>query len=326
MRSPISIVLQLPAEPVSAREWPIRSSTFSLASHLAMPEPSQSDALPLTVVEADHGWGGLGLGELLRHRELLYFFAWRDIIVRYKQTELGVAWAVLQPLITTGVFVVLFGLLFGKGQEPTVPEVPYALSTFCAMLVWQMFAESSTRSSESLLQAQLLISKVYFPRVMLPMSAVLAGLVDFCVGTVVLVLMMVGYCWAPSWPLAAAPLFLLMAIVASLSVGLWLSALSAIYRDFRYAQPFVVRLGLFVSPVFFAVADPRFADLPDWALFVYGLNPMAGAIEGFRWSVLGTAYPPSPLLLVPSILMTLVLFFSGLKFFRHMEGTIVDVI
>ena len=291
-----------------------------------MPDSSQSDALGLTVVEADRGWGGLGLAELWGYRELLLFFAWRDIKVRYKQTELGAAWAILQPLITTGVFVVLFGILFGKENVPTVEGVPYALSTFCAMLTWQLFAESSTRSSESLIQAQLLISKVYFPRVLLPMAAVLAGLVDFAVALVVLVLMMIGYLWAPSWSLVVAPLFLLMAIVASLSVGLWLSALSAIYRDFRYAQPFLVRLGLFVSPVFFTVSDVRFNDLPNWAFVVYGLNPMAGAIEGFRWSVLGTGSPPSALILVPSIVMTVVLFFSGLRFFRHMEGTIVDVI
>jgi len=287
--------------------------------------------LPLTLIRSGVGWQPIDLAELWRYRELLYFFTWRDIKVRYKQTELGAALAIIQPLLTTGVFVVLFGLLMGEGGEPTVPGVPYALCTFCAMLPWQLFAESLVRSSESLIEGQNLITKVFFPRILLPLSAVLTGLADFAIGLVVLVVMIGCYHFSgtwpfvPSWALLTLPLFVLLAVVASLAVSLWLSALSAIYRDFRYAQPFLVRLGFFVSPVVYAAARLE-GKLSDWALAVYSLNPMVGVIEGFRWALFREAGPLEMMILAPSILMTAVLLVSGVRFFRQMEGTIVDVI
>jgi lipopolysaccharide transport system permease protein len=287
-------------------------------------EDGDLEKLPLTVIDAATGWQALDLRQLWQYRELLYFFTWRDVKVRYKQTELGAAWAVIQPLATTGVFAVLFGLLMGRGREPGVPGIPYVLSTFCAMLPWQLFAESLVRSSESLVEGQSLITKVYFPRVILPLAAVMTGLVDFAITAVVLLAMMVWYGVAPSWGVLTLPLFVLLAMAASLGVGLWLAALSAIYRDFRYVRPFLVSLGMYVSPVIYATANLK-GVLPDWAILIYGLNPMVGVIEGFRWALLGTADPPG-MVLLPSVLTAVVLLVAGVRFFHRMERTIVDVI
>jgi lipopolysaccharide transport system permease protein len=286
--------------------------------------PAPGDQAPETVIDSRSRWYHLNLPELWRYRELLFFLTWRDIKIRYKQTFLGVAWAVLQPLMTTGVFAVLFGLLFGSGNEPTVPGVPYVLSTFCAMLPWQLFAESLTRSSKSLLQSREMITKVYFPRLVLPLGGTLSALADFGVALLVLAGMLAWYGQVPSWPVLTLPLFVLFAVTASMAVGLWLSALSAIYRDFEHAQPFLVRLGMFVSPVIYATASLE-TKLPDWALILYGLNPMVGVIEGFRWALLGAAEAPG-LVMIPSVVMTLVLLASALFFFRRMEETVVDVI
>ena len=284
--------------------------------------------LPRSVIEPESGWQPIDLRELWRYRELLHFFAWRDIKVRYKQTELGVAWAVLEPLLTTGVFAVLFSVLLGKGNAPGVEGVPYALSTFCAMLPWQLFSEASTRSSESLLAGQNLVTKVYFPRLILPLSAVVTGLVDFVILLVVLLVMMAFLGVAPSWTVVTLPAFVLLAVMASTAIGLWLSALSAIYRDFRYAQPVLIRLGMFVSPVVYAtskIQDKLPEGMPAWVMFIYGLNPMVAVIEGFRWALLPGAAPLEWSYL-PSVLMTVVLLVSGMFFFRRMERTIADVI
>jgi lipopolysaccharide transport system permease protein len=275
------------------------------------------------VVEADSRWQPIDLGELWRYRELLFFFTWRDVKIRYKQTELGAIWAILQPLATTGVFVVLFGLLM-KGREPSVPGVPYALSTFCAMLPWQFFAEGLSRSGTSLITDQNLITKVYFPRLLLPFSAVVTGLVDFGVGFIALAIMMVCYGIYPSWAVLTLPLFVILAALASLAAGIWLGALSAIYRDFRHVQPFLIRIGMYVSPVVYATASVKDA-LPEWALRIYALNPMVGVLEGFRWALLGKAPPPGWVLL-PSVLVTTALFVTGLFYFRRMERSVVDVI
>jgi lipopolysaccharide transport system permease protein len=231
--------------------------------------------VPETLIDSRSRWFQLDLPELWRYRELLFFFTWRDIKVRYKQTELGVLWVVIQPLFTTGIFVVLFGLLMGRGNEPTMPGVPYALSTFCAMLPWQFFAESLTRSGNSLVTAQNIITKIYFPRLILPLSGVLSAMVDFAIAAVALGIMMGVYGVWPSWALLTLPLFVLFAAIAALAVGLWLSALAAIYRDFLYVQPFLIRVGMYVSPVIYATANLK-EKLPDWALAVYALNPMVG--------------------------------------------------
>lgn len=296
-------------------------SPFSVASMSHSPSP---DELPLTVVEADRGWQGSGLGELWRYRELLYFFAWRDVKVRYKQTELGAAWAILQPLLTTLVFVVLFQVILSEGKEPTIPGLPYVLATLAGMLPWQLFAESLSRASESLMEAQNLITKVYFPRVLLPTSAVIGSLVDFVIGLGVLAAIMLFYGRAPSWTLITLPAFVFLAALASLAAGLWLSSLSAIYRDFRYVQPFLIRLGMFLSPVIYPTLQLE-GKLPDWALVLYGLNPMVAAIEGFRWALFATPLP-GPLVMLPSIGATAALLVGGLYFFQRMETTVVDVI
>lgn len=283
----------------------------------------EADGSRLTLIESRATWRTLDLAELWRYRELLYFFAWRHIKVRYKQTELGAAWAVIQPLVTTGVFAMLFGLLMA-GHEPTIPEVPYVVSTFCAMLAWQLFAESLARSGDSLIDAQHLITKVYFPLVLLPLSAVMTALVDFAIAAAVLAGMIVWCGIAPTWTVLAFPLFVLLAVATSLAVGLWLAALSAVYRDFRFVRPFLIALGMYVSPVIYTTASLR-PKLPDWALLVYGLNPMAGAIEGFRWALFAKAEPPWPVL-VPSVLTAAAVLLGGLRFFHRMERTIVDVI
>lgn len=288
------------------------------------PKPDADSARPKIVIRPESGWVPIDLVELWRYRELLLRLAIRDIKVRYKQTELGIAWAILQPLMTTGLFTVLFGLLMGRGNEPGVAGTPYVLSTFCAMLPWQLFSESLLRSSDSLLQGKDLLTKVYFPRIALPLAAVVTGLVDFLIAAAVLAVLMVVYGVAPTAGILLLPLWVLLAIAASLAVGLWLSALSAIYRDFRYVQPFLLQLGLFVSPVVYASAKVT-DGLPDWAKIVYGLNPMVGVIEGFRWALLGAADPPG-IVFLPSLLMTLLLLVSGIYFFRRMERIIVDVI
>lgn len=284
----------------------------------------QLASLPLQVIESNTRWRPIDFAELWRYRELLYFFAWRDLKVRYKQTELGAAWVILQPLVTTGIFAALFGILMKSGEEPTTPGVPYALSTFCGAILWQLFADSVSRSGESLLVGTNLITKVYFPRLLLPASSILACLVDFAVALVALAAMMAWFGVVPGWRVMAVPLFVMFAAAAALAVGLWLSALAAIYRDFRYVQPFLIRVGMFASPVVYATASISHA-LPDWAMFLYGLNPMAGAIEGFRWALLGTSDLPG-LVMIPSILMTVLLLVGGMFFFRRMEQTIADVI
>lgn len=305
-----------------------------MSSPGATSENQAAQPLPLTRICPESGWVPIDLAQLWRYRELLGFFAWRDIKVRYKQTELGIAWAIIQPLMTTGVFAVLFGLFMGAGNEPGVRGIPYALSTFCAMLPWHLFSESMTRSSESLLEGKDLITKVYFPRMILPLAAVVTGVLDFLIGFVVLALMVAYYVATgqsgvtPSWPVLALPGFALLAVMASSAVGLWFSALSAIYRDFRYVLPFLAHVGFYLSPVVYSTAKLREA-LPESVapvvMMLYGLNPMVGVIEGFRWALLDGAPPPG-WVLVPSIAMTFALLISGMYFFRRMERTVVDVI
>ncbi len=288
--------------------------------------PADNGAVPVPVliIRPTHGWRAMDLREVWRYRELLFALTWREIKIRYKQTLLGATWAIIQPLMTTGVFAVLFALLMGRGNEPTVAGIPYVVSTFCAMLPWQLFANSLSQSGMSLITHNHMITKIYFPRLILPFAAVLAALADFCVGLVALLGLMLWFGVVPSWAVLTLPLFVVLAITASLAAGLWLSSLSAIYRDFRYVIPFFVQFGMFISPVVYTTARLQ-SKVPDSVLTVYGINPMVGVIEGFRWALLGSAPPPGAMLLV-SILMTFVFLVAAMFYFRRMERTFADVI
>jgi len=258
----------------------------------------------------------LRLKELWEYRELLYFLVWRDIKVRYKQTVLGAAWAIIQPFFTMVVFSIFFGRLAGIPSD----GLPYPIFAYCALLPWQLFSHALTESGNSLVGNQNLITKVYFPRLVIPLSAVLAGLVDFAVAFLVLVGMMAYYGIAPTIPAVTLPLFILLAIATALAVGLWLSALNVQYRDVRYTIPFLTQFWLFSTPI----AYPSSLVPEGWRV-LYGLNPMAGVVEGFRWALLGTRNAPGPMLAV-SVAVVVALLVGGLYYFRRMEKGFADVV
>lgn len=255
--------------------------------------------------------------ELLRYRELFYFLAWRDILVRYKQTVIGIAWSVIRPLLTMLVFTIVFGRLARLPSE----GVPYPILVFSAMLPWQYFANAMQESSNSLIAESRLISKVYFPRLIVPASSVIVSAVDFLISLALLGLLMLGYGFIPSWTLLFMPFFFLLATLAALGAGFWLSALNVKYRDFRYIVPFLVQFGLYVSPVGFSSSV-----VPERWRLLYSLNPMVGVIDGFRWCVQGTAeslYLPGFLI---SALVSVAAFASGVWFFRRTERFFADFI
>jgi lipopolysaccharide transport system permease protein len=274
------------------------------------------------VIEPQRGWIPVDLRELWRYRELVGFLALRDVKVRYKQSLLGAAWAVLQPLLTMVVFSLLFGALLAPGDMPTVEGVPYTVSTFCALVPWQLFAAVLHASGNSLVINQNLITKVYFPRLVAPLAPALGALVDFGIAFVVLALMMIVTGVTPGAAWLAVPLFTAMAVVAALSVSLWLSALNAVYRDVRHVLPFLVQAWMFATPVVYTTASVL-GEQPAWVRVLYGLNPMVSVVEGFRWSLLG-APAPSWVLLAPSLLAVSVLFVGGLFYFRRMERVFSD--
>ncbi len=255
--------------------------------------------------------------ELLRYRELFYFLAWRDILVRYKQTVIGIAWSVIRPLLTMLVFTVVFGRLARLPNE----GVPYPILVFSAMLPWQYFANAMQESSNSLIAESRLISKVYFPRLIVPASSVIVSAVDFLISLALLGLLMLGYSFVPSWTFLFMPFFFLLATLAALGAGFWLSALNVKYRDFRYIVPFLVQFGLYISPVGFSSSV-----VPERWRLLYSLNPMVGVIDGFRWCVQGTAsslYLPGFLI---SAAISVLAFFSGVWFFRRTERFFADFI
>jgi lipopolysaccharide transport system permease protein len=270
----------------------------------------------LVRIRPSTGWRSLNLAELWRYRELLGFLAARDIKLRYKQTVLGVAWAVIQPLFTMLVFSIFFGRLGGIPSE----GIPYPLFALCALLPWQLFAYAVTQSSNSVVNEQRLITKVYFPRLIVPISSVLSGLMDFGVAFLLLLAMMAWYGVTPGWAVVTVPLFVLLAVAAALAVGLWLAALNVQYRDFRYTIPFLTQFWMFASPV----AYPSSLVPQAWRP-LYGLNPMAGVIEGFRWALVNKADPSWGLLAV-SATAVVVLLIGGLFYFRRMEKTFADVV
>ena len=268
------------------------------------------------VIRPSKPWRALDLGEVWQYRELLFFLSWRDIKVRYKQTALGVAWAVLQPVFTMAVFSIFFGRLAG------IPSagVPYPIFAFCGLLPWQLFAYSLTESSNSLVANKELITKVYFPRLVIPVSAVFAGLVDFLISFAVLIGMIGYYQIVPTRAIWTLPLFALLAMSVALGVGLWLSALNVRYRDVRYTLPFLTQVWLVATPI----AYPSTLVPEQWRA-LYGINPMAGVVEGFRWALLNAGPPPGPMLAV-SVLVTVVIFVSGLYYFRRMERIFADTV
>lgn len=255
--------------------------------------------------------------ELWKYRELFYFLSWRDILVQYKQTAIGVLWSILRPLLTITVFTVVFGRLARLPSE----GIPYPVLVFCGMLPWHFFATALSESSNSLMVNANLISKIYFPRLIIPTSTILVGLVDFLISFVILCGLLGWYGLWPDWHWLALPFFLLLACAAALGAGLWFAAWNVKYRDFRYIIPFVVQFGLYISPVGFSSTI-----IPGPWRLVYALNPMVGAIAGFRWSLLGGRTALDATSLVVSSLVAIILLLSGLWHFRRVEREFADVI
>ena len=269
------------------------------------------------VYERRRGWTALDLRELWSYRELLYFLTWRDVLVRYKQAVLGVAWAVLQPFLTMIVFTLVFNrMLKVPSSDPTLP---YAVFSFSGLLAWQFFAGALARSGVSLVGNSNLITKVYFPRLVIPLSAVLAGLIDFVISFVILLVLMAAYGIAPEWETVFLPLFVLLAITSALAVSLWLSALNVLYRDVQYLIPFLVQLWMFVSPVIYPIDK-----IPQSLRVVFSLNPMTGVIGGFRWALLGQQFPGRYLWISTGVVVVLLL--GGLFYFKRMERMFADVV
>ena len=275
-----------------------------------------AEALPVLRIRPSKGWVSLKLGELWQYRELLYFLIWRDIKVRYKQTALGAAWAIIQPVMT----MVVFSLFFGKLGKIPSDGVPYPIFSYAALVPWTFFANGLAQSSNSLVGSSNLITKVYFPRLAIPIATVLSGVVDFLLAFVVLVAMMLYYGVVPTANALWLPCFLLLAVAISLGVGLWLSALNVEFRDVRYVVPFLAQFWLFATPV----AYPSSLLHEPWRT-VYGLNPMVGVVEGFRWALLGTDTRPGPSVAASAVAALLILA-GGAFYFRRMEKTFADVV
>jgi len=276
----------------------------------------QSSGVSLVRIAPPKGWFALDLREAWNYRELLYFFVWRDIKVRYKQTFIGAAWAVLQPLLT----MMVFWLFFGKLAKFDSRGLPYPIFYFAALLPWTYFATALQNASNIVVDQQQVITKVYFPRVVLPFSAVVSPLVDFGIALALAAVMLVHYRMVPTLAMLWLPVFVLLSILTALGVGLWLSALNALYRDVRYVVPFLINFWMFASPVAYSSSM-----VPANWRWLYGLNPMAGVIEGFRWSLSGHGQPPGALL-AASAGAVLFVVFGGLIYYHAMEGTIADVV
>ena len=268
------------------------------------------------LIEPPRRWEALELREFWRYRELLYFLTWRDVKVRYKQTAIGAAWAILQPFLTMVVFSVIFGSLI---QVPS-DGVPYPIFSYAALLPWTFFAGALTRSGNSLVYDANLVSKVYFPRMILPFAAVLSLLVDFAIAFIVLLGMMLFYGIVPGIAVLTLPLFLLLAFMAALACGLWLSAVNVKYRDVAYVIPFLTQFWLFMTPVAYSSSI-----IPEAWRPLYGLNPMAGVIEGFRWALLNTGQIPSGPIFV-SAAVVIALLIGGLFYFQRMESQFADIV
>jgi homopolymeric O-antigen transport system permease protein len=271
---------------------------------------------PVVEITPRRGWLEIGWRDLWEHRELLYFLVWRDVKVRYKQTVIGIGWAVLQPVLT----MLVFTLFFGKLAKIPSSGLPYPIFYYAGLLPWTYFATALGGATSTVVDHQYTITRVYFPRLILPLAAVLPALVDFAISFLLLVAMMAYYHIMPGPAVLALPVFLLLAVLTALAAGLWLAAMNAVYRDVRYVIPFLIQFWMFASPVVY----PSSLVPAKWR-WVYGLNPMAGVIESFRWSLTGHGQPPS-LMLLASAAAVLALLVGGLIYFQRMEGTIADVV
>jgi lipopolysaccharide transport system permease protein len=302
--------------------------------------PNIHRSIPRVRIEPSTGWVSLKMRELWQYRELLYFLTWRDIKVRYKQTVLGAAWAIIQPFLT----MVVFSLFFGRLANIPSDGIQYPIFSYAALVPWTFFANGLTQGSNSLVNSSNLIKKVYFPRLVVPISSVLAGIVDFALAFVVLLALMIYFgispfaapvhfpwfipsvlplgpvYYVPSFNIVWLPYFLLLAFVTSLGVGLWLSAMNVQFRDVRYIVPFIAQIWMFLTPI----AYPSSLLSEPWRT-IYGLNPMAGVVEGFRWALVGTNTAPGPIIIVSSV-AALLLLVSGAYYFRRMEKTFADVV
>jgi homopolymeric O-antigen transport system permease protein len=273
-------------------------------------------SIPTIVIRPSQGWIALKLADIWEYRELLYFLVWRDIKVRYKQTALGAAWAIIQPFFS----MVVFSLFFGKLAKMPSDGIPYPIFAYSALVPWTYFAGALSQSANSLVDSANLIRKVYFPRLTIPIANTLAGLVDFCLAFLVLLGLMFWYGIMPTARLLWLPLFLLLALVTALAVGLWLSVLNVEYRDVKYTIPFLTQFWMFATPIVY----PSSLLKEPWRT-VYGLNPMVGVVEGFRWALLGTKTAPGPMIAVSAI-AAMVLLIGGAFYFRRMEKTFADVV
>jgi lipopolysaccharide transport system permease protein len=294
------------------------SSALETQLRCALPVTAQKTQLSAaeTVIESRERLLALHLGDIWNYRELLYFLVWRDVKVRYKQTVIGAAWAVLQPLMAMFVFTLIFGRLAKLPSD----GIPYPLFVYTALLPWQLFAFALTESSNSLVNNQHLIRKVYFPRLIIPISSVLVGLVDFAISLVVLAGMMAFYGVMPARTALMFIPFLLLAVTTALGIGLWLSALNIQYRDVKYVVPFLAQLWMFATPVVYSSNS-----VPAKWRVLFGLNPMTSVVEGFRWALLGTRSGSSPMMII-SIAVVLLVLFSGIVYFRRMERSFADMV
>lgn len=255
--------------------------------------------------------------DLWRYRELLYFLAWRDLLVRYKQTAIGVAWALIRPFMTMVVFTVIFS---GVAKLPS-DGVPYPILVFAGMLPWQFFASALGDCSNSLVGSAHLLSKVYFPRLLVPIASVIVSFVDFLISGIILLGLMAWYNFVPSWRILTLPLFIAIAFAAATGAGLWLAALIVRYRDLRFVVPFIIQFGLYLSPVGF-----KSSVIPEQWRLLYSINPMVGVIDGFRWAILGGDSAIEPVGFVLSLILVTLILFSGIWYFRKIEQTFVDIV
>ena len=272
-----------------------------------------------TIIDANKSALSLDLKELFRYKDLFYTLAYRDFKVRYAQTFLGLAWGFIQPAMT----LVVFGLLFGRGLQVDTQGVPYVLFAACGLAGWTYFSTVMGEAGNSIIGAQGMVQKIYFPRLVIPLSKAMVGLIDFGITLVIILLVMIAYQYPPSVNIVFLPLFMVMAVVCALGAGIWLSALTIRFRDFQQIVPFLVRFGMFFTPVAYP-AEVVLQQLPNWAAFIYYLNPIAGVVEGFRWSIVG-GNPPSAFSYI-SFIVVVLLFISSLFYFKRVEKTIADIV